>query len=140
MAITRADKYTDRKEKTIASDFDTLFQPHPHTGDLLRITDENAIKQSLRNLLLTSRFERPYSSVYNVGMNDLLFEPANIDTAAAIKARIVDVIKFNEPRVRLVDVRVGFIEQQNAYQATIVFNMINRTDTISLDMVLTRVR
>jgi phage baseplate assembly protein W len=140
MAITRADKYTDRREKTIASDFDTMFQPHPHTGDLLRISDENAVKQSLRNLLVTSRFERPYSAVYNVGLNDLLFEPANIDTAAAIKERIQDVIRFNEPRVRVTDVKVGFDEGQNSYQATIVFNMINRTDSISLEMVLTRIR
>lgn len=140
MAINRADKYTDRRTKTFAADFDPGFQPHPDTGDLLRITDEAAIKQSMRNLLLTSRFERPYSGSRTAGLNNLLFEPATIDTAAAVKNKIAEVLEYNEPRVRVQDIQVIYIEEQNAYQVTILFLMINSTDLVSLDVILYRVR
>lgn len=138
--VTRADKYTDRKTKEFASDFAVGFEPHPDTGDLLRITDEVAVKQAMRNLLLTNRMRRPYSSNLGVGIEYLLFEPATIDTANALKEQITEVITRHEPRVKLRDVNVIYLEQNNAYQVTITFIVINNTDQVKLDLILYRVR
>lgn len=142
MAISRSDRYTftQTRDETFASDFAPDFIPHPDTGDIMLIKNDNAIKQSLRNILLTQPLQRPHSSRFGGGLQSMLFEPATPDTAASIKEIVYELVGRLEPRVRLQEVTVTYLEGQESYQVTLYFYMINNTELVSLDVILYRVR
>lgn len=142
MSISRSDRYsfTRPPEDTFASDFSPEFIPHPDTGDLMLIKNETSIKQSLRNILLTQPLQRPLSARFGGGLQSLLFEPATPDTSAAIKSNVEEIVTRLEPRVRLQEVTVTYLDGQEAYQVSLYFYMINNTELVNLDVILFRVR
>ena len=83
----------------IFSDLDLNFTKHPVTGDITRRYDENAIKQSVKNLLLTRNFERPFHSEIGSPVRALLFELPGPMFSMMLQRAIIDVINNFEPRV-----------------------------------------
>ena len=124
----------------IFSDLDFNFTAHPVTGDVARRYDESAIKASIKHLLLTKHFERPFHSEIGSPITQLLFEPASPMTIVMIKRAIEDVITNFEPRVSLIEVQVFDNLDNNAVSVTIVFKIKNTTTPITLDLVLERTR
>ena len=88
------------------TDFSLLFNKHPSTADVVKKNDEEAIKQSLLNLLLTRNYERPFHPEIGCQINSLLFENFGPVTRNVMKQSIVDMIEKFEPRViiRKIDV------------------------------------
>lgn len=124
----------------IFSDLDLNFTAHPVTGDISRRFDENAIKTSLKNLILTSNFERPFHSEIGSPIKRLLFEPATPMLPAMVKKAIVDLVNNFEPRVNLINVDVGLSPDNNALYVTIEFAIVNTERPITLDLILERTR
>jgi phage baseplate assembly protein W len=122
------------------SDIDLSFQAHPTTGDLLAKYDENAIKNSLRNLILTKHFERPFRSAIGSNINALLFELEGPPLAALLEKDIINVIENFEPRVDVLQVDVENASEKNALNATIYFKIKNTFKPIQLDLILRRTR
>jgi phage baseplate assembly protein W len=139
---TRADKFTIiSKTSEQFSDFLVNFDKNPMTGYLARVTNEDAIKQSLRNLILTERTERPYKPWVGSKIWSLLFEPIDSITEELLKTTITETIKNCEPRVRLVTLNLRGDENYNAYFISIYFEIINIPgETFDLSVVLKRVR
>jgi phage baseplate assembly protein W len=121
-------------------DLDLNFTPHPVTGDIAIRLDENAIKTSIRNLILTKNFERPFHSEVGSQVTALLFELADPFTEAVIRQNIVDLINTFEPRVELLDVGVNYDEGNNSIAVRIDFKILNTFTPITLDLVLERTR
>ena len=129
-----------KKAKEIYADFHTDFTLSPVNFDIARKTDEEVVKQSLRNLLLTSKGERLFQPGLGSNIRRLLFEnfdPASIETA---KQEISSLIRFNEPRCNLIGVDILTGYDENTVVINILFNVINRETPVSFNITLTRIR
>ena len=88
------------------SDLDFNFTAHPVTGDIVRRFDENSVKAALKNLILTSNYERPFHSEIGSPIKRLMFEPATPMLQVMLERAITDTIINFEPRVELLNVDV----------------------------------
>lgn len=124
----------------IFSDIDLNFTAHPVTKDITRRYDDNAIKQSVKNLLLTRNFERPFHSEIGSPIRALLFEPVGPMFVVMMQRAIIDVINNFEPRVEILDVSVNDSIDANSVYVTLEFKIVNTERPITLDLVLERTR
>jgi len=123
------------------SDFLTDFSQNPVTGYLAMIENEGAVKQAVKNLLLTERTERPYRNYIGSKINNLLFEPLDPHTEDTLKDAIKETITNCEPRVRLISVDVIGNQDVNGYFVAITFSIINiPQQSFTVEMLLRRVR
>jgi phage baseplate assembly protein W len=122
------------------TDIDLNFTAHPVTGDVTRRYDENAIKASVLNLLLTRNFERPFHSEIGSPIRSLLFELPGPMFTVMMQRAIIDVINNFEPRVEIIDVRVNDAADSNAVYVTVEFKIVNTERPITLDLTLERTR
>jgi phage baseplate assembly protein W len=128
------------RKTRIFSDLDLNFTAHPVTKDISRRFDENAIKDSIRNLILTRNFERPFHSELGSPIRALLFENSSPLLSMTLRRAIVDVINNFEPRVNLIDVEVVDSDDEHSLYVNISFKIINTDSPLSLDLVLERTR
>jgi phage baseplate assembly protein W len=122
------------------TDLDFNFLLHPKTADVSTRSDEEAIKQSVRNLVMTRNFERPFRSEVGCQATALLFEPISPMTGTLIEKSISDVINNYEPRVVLLDVTAKFSPENNSVYATITFKIKNTETPVSVNLILERTR
>ena len=122
------------------SDFNLLFSTHPITGDILKINDEEAVKQSLRNLISTRHYERPFHPEIGCQIHGLLFENFNPVTVQVMKKAIFDTINKFEPRVTVLAVRLREKADNNEIVCDIEFRLNNSDRPITLTTLITRVR
>ena len=122
------------------SDLNLDFVPHPMTGDVTILTDMEALKRSIRNLVFTSKYERRFRPELDAGIRRYLFEPMTSITAVRIKNAIENVIKNFEPRVEVISVVVNANESRNAFDISIVFRPKNVNQTTQVNLILERTR
>jgi len=122
------------------SDIDLNFTKHPVTRDITRRYDENAIKASVKNLLLTRNFERPFHSEIGSPIRALMFELPGPMFDVMMQRAIIDVINNFEPRVEIIDVLVNDASDLNAVYVTLEFKIVNTERPITLDLALERTR
>lgn len=122
------------------SDLDLNFIPHPTTKDVVIKTGADAIKRSIRNLILTNFYDRPFRSMIGSNVNRLLFENANPLTLGFLKDAILEVIRNYEPRVEVTSVNINENIDQNGFDVTIQFNIINRSQPTQINLFLERIR
>jgi phage baseplate assembly protein W len=122
------------------SDLDFNFTAHPVTKDVSRRFDENAVKTSLKNLILTRNYERPFHSEIGSPIRALMFEPASPMLNITLKRAIIDVINNFEPRIDLTEVSVISSPDNNAVYITVYFKLLNTQQPLSLDLTLDRTR
>jgi phage baseplate assembly protein W len=142
MTVTRADKLTQlNKKQEFFSDFLTNFERHPVSGALARVTNEESIKQSLKNLILTNVGERIFQPNFGSNVRRSLFEPNDKITAQNIVYYIKNSVSQNEPRVALSNVVVYPSPDEGTFTVNIVFYIINNPVTpVTLNLILRRVR
>lgn len=124
----------------VFSDLDLNFTPHPVTGDLTRRLDDNAIKQSMKNLIMTRNYERPFHSEIGSPIRAALFEPMTPMTSMIVRRAIIDLISNFEPRVRLIGVEVIASPENNGLYVSITFRIINTEKPLNLEFMLERTR
>ena len=123
------------------SDLDLFFGKRVVGSDVNKITDIQAVKRSLRNLVQLNDFEKPFHPEISGGVRELLFENMNPMTSVVITKKIEDVIENFEPRCRLVSVRALPDYDRNAYNVTIEFYVVNApTELVDLSVMLERLR
>jgi phage baseplate assembly protein W len=122
------------------SDLNLAFLANPITGDVSRLTNEDAVKQAVANLVLTQYYERPFHPEIGCNVTTMLFENIMPLTAQNIQRSIQDVIKNFEPRVQLISVVVTPDIGGNGYNCTITFYVLNVTDAVSVSFFLERLR
>lgn len=126
--------------REIYSDFRNDFASHPIKKDIVKITNENAIKQSVLNLLQTNQGERLFQPTLGGDLSAYLFENVTPFTEKAIQNAIVATIENYEPRAGLLDVIVSANPDMNRYSVTVSFYVINKEEPVQLDFILDRVR
>ena len=122
------------------SDIDLNFTAHPVTKDITRRYDENAIKTSIKNLLLTRNYERPFHSEIGSPIRALMFELPGPMFDVMLQRAVIDVINNFEPRVELIEVTVNDASDLNAVYITVEFKIVNTERPITLDLALERAR
>ena len=125
---------------SLYSDFDLAFKPHPNTGDITTLYDINAVKQSVKNLVLTNRGERPFAPNLGCDITGLLFEPADAFTAVSIKDAIRLTLDSYEPRVKIINIVVTPDQDNNRYAVEIEFQIITDLQIASIQFYLERIR
>lgn len=139
--MSRADKLTTTvKKDLIYSDFLLNLDKHPLNGGLARLSNEDSVKQSIKNLILTEIFERPYQPQLGSKLYSLLFEPMDDITVNLIRNTVQDTIRLFEPRAKLIGVNVFPIADRNEYNVNITFSLVNTIGEIQLDLIIKRVR
>ena len=129
-----------RKKRTLYSDFFKDLTINPISGDLALRTNEESIKESLKNLILTDRGERLMQPNIGSDVRASLFENATPVTLKILEERVRDVINNFEPRVSIIDIDVTSLYDDNRVQVTIYFYVKNREDPLSVDVFIDRVR
>jgi hypothetical protein len=122
------------------TDLDLNFLAHPVTKDVTTKVDEQAIKASVRSLILTSNYEKPFHPEIGSPIKSLLFEPATPLLPILIQKAIHQTIDNFEPRVQLTNVIAKLSEDSNSIYVTIEFIIVNTTKPIIVDLILSRTR
>ena len=121
-------------------DLDLDFTAHPVTKDIVLKKDVEAVKRSVRNLILTNPHERPFHPEIGSGITGILFELVSPTTAVVLQSEIRQVITNFEPRVRLIDISVLGDIDKNGYYVTIEFRVINIPNPVTIELFLERLR
>ena len=122
-------------------DLDLFFQKKIPSGDVNQITDIQAVKRSVRNLVLLNPYEKPFHPEIGSGVRGMLFELMSPFTAQQIAKKVEDVINNFEPRARLVAVRANPDLDRNAYEVSVEFYVVNApTELVDLTVMLERLR
>tara|TARA_B100000780_G_scaffold226798_1_gene166022 strand:- start:147 stop:587 length:441 start_codon:yes stop_codon:yes gene_type:complete len=118
-------------------DLDLFFAKTQSSKDIRKVTDIQAVKRSVRNLVLLNHYEKPFHPEIGSGIRDMLFENMSNMTAFILAKKIEDVIENFEPRVRLISVRADPNLDRNEYEVTIEFFVVNTpTELVDLTVFL----
>lgn len=127
------------------SDLDLDFLAHPTTKDVVKKTGLDAIKRSVRNLVLTNFYDRRFRSSIGSNATKILFDNINPFTATFLKDAIIEVITNFEPRIKLAEdgtdgVIVSVDPDNNGYNVRITFSIINTGAPATISLFLERLR
>jgi len=124
----------------IYKDFDISFAFNPITGDVGSKSDVNAINQSIKNLINTNFYERPFQPLIGCNVRDFLFELADPITIDNMRNAIAETINNYEPRVSINNIYIEDLSDQNSYHISIEYTIINVNATATYETILKRLR
>ena len=122
------------------TDLDLDFIAHPVTKDIIFKTDVEAVKRSIRNLILTNRYERPFQPDIDGGVTRHLFQLSTPHTKHDVKSAVETCIANFEPRATVISVFVGGDLDKNGFEVTINFRVINTPDPVTIELFLEKLR
>lgn len=126
------------------SDVSLALKRNPLTGDIIGLVDAQAIRESIRAIFKIRRFDIPYASEKHAHIEEFLFDPVSVNTAASLKDRIEWALKTMEPRVTfVVEVTPGFSSdsrESDGYNCIITYEIATLSITGSIKEFLERIR
>ena len=128
----------EQKKSRAIKDIAMAFSKNPFTDDANVVKNDNAIKQAIKNLVLTTPGEKPFQPLTGSSVNDLLFEPLDPFTADTLRDEIINTINQYEKRVRLENVWLQPIHERNQLNITIEYQIVGQPITESFSFVLQR--
>tara|TARA_E500000318_G_scaffold56589_1_gene52651 strand:+ start:478 stop:903 length:426 start_codon:yes stop_codon:yes gene_type:complete len=133
---------TNKSKKSVRTyrDLDLDFTRHPVTNDVVAIEDVNAVKRSVRNLINTNFYERPFHPELGCGVRDMLFENYTPMTGIFMRRKIEEVLSNYEPRARLTSIQVNEQQDRNAIDVVVNFYVLNLPNPVSVTTTLQRIR
>lgn len=126
--------------KTYYKDINLSFKPHPITGAVPVLKNEQAVKRAVRNVVLTNHYEKPYQPEYGGNIRAKLFENMDFFTSVEIHDQIEEAIRNHEPRAKVVNIIVDPETDLNGVNVTIIFQTLNQLEPVELNVFLQRVR
>lgn len=128
------------RNSRIFSDLDLNFIANPVTQDISRKFDESAIKQAVKNLIMTNHYERLFHPEIGSQVTGLLFEPFSPLLKVTMERAITNTINNYEPRVQLLNVEVRLNEDNHTVYVAITFRIVNTERPLVVDFTLRRTR
>ena len=107
-------------------DISFSFDPHPVTKDLPILTNERAIKRSVRNLVETIPTERFFNSTLGTDIRKSLFNFVDYATATVIEDQILNTVRFYEPRVDNLKIQVDPRPDDNSFDVIVIFDIVGQ--------------
>jgi phage baseplate assembly protein W len=145
MSIRSSDYSNSKRSTNVAagrlySDFDMSMTLHPVKKDITPLTDLQAVRNAVKNLVLTNFSERPFQSKLGSNVTALLFNPADQFTAIQMKKEIYRLLEDHEPRVNATKVQILDDTDANAYRVSINFNVVQANTQTGVEFALQRLR
>ena len=122
------------------SDIDLNFKPNPISGDITTLKDADAVKRSVKNLLLTNYYERPFKSNFGGNLVAQLFENFTHANTEILKQQILQTLEKSEIRISVLDLRVVANQDENRYDVSITFSIDAISEIVDVNLFLERVR
>ena len=122
------------------SDIPLDLKIHPNLYDVRPLKDTRAVQQSVQNLILSNFTDRPFQPFLGSNVTALLFEPADVGTAIALREEIIRVLEDHEPRVTNVTVEVFDNSDRNAYKINIGYTIVISDTNDNIEFYLERLR
>ena len=129
-----------KRATRIYKDLDLDFGRNIVTNDVNRLTDVEAVKRSVRNLINTNHFERPFHPELGGNVRAMLFEPMTPLTALNLQRKVEEVLSNFEPRAKITQIIADPDIDRNAYRLSIKFYVIGVTNPITVETFLERLR
>ena len=120
-------------------DIDLTFANKP-SGEIFKKESAAAVKQAVKNLMLTNYFEKPFQPLFGGNLRDMLFDLADDDAEEDIEERIKNAIGVFEPRAKVLNVLAVSTPDRNEIKVTVEFRVINTQETVTVSTVLARLR
>ena len=136
MSVQSKNKITARKWYT---DIDLNITPHPSSGDLVLKQDKEAVKRSVRNIMLTNNYERPFKPNFGANLRGLLFELADDITKMEIRNQISEALEMLEPRVRIDEIYLTQT-RPNEMNVNLHYGIVGSREPQEIEVILQRVR
>ena len=127
-------------EQEIYRDIPMSFNVHPVTGNMKLVANAESIKQSVKNIVLTNFYERPYQPELGGNVLAQLFENMSPITEYNVTQNIRRALENNDPRAVREDIITTPVEDQNTLRVTIKFSVRNIPEPIEVDVLLERIR
>lgn len=140
MASTITSRNPLIQSERVYRDLDLSFNIHPVKKDVTKHLNEYAVINSVKNLISTNFFERPFRPQIGSGLRSLLFENVDPIISAQIERAIQETITNYEPRVQIEDVTATAYPDDNRYNISMTFFVINNPNPITIDFFLERIR
>jgi len=121
------------------SDIDLSFTAKPN-GEIYKKKDAAAVKQSVKNLIQTNHYEKPFLPKFGGNIRDFLFELAYDDIKGDIKNNIIRAIQTYEPRAKILKIGVNTRPELNSLDVTLEFQVVNTKEVVVLTTVISRLR
>ena len=126
---------------TAFTDLDFRFIPNPNTGDTGLKKDVEAVKQSVRNILLTNHGEKPFRPIFGANLRAHLFELFDEVEEAVIKNVIINALNNYEPRVNVTNVEVEDLSYRNALRIKVEFDILSPSEvSTDIEFIVERIR
>ena len=136
MSVQSKNKITARKN--FYTDIDLNITPHPSSGDLVLKQDKEAVKRSLRNIMLTNDYERPFKPNFGANIRRLLFENIGVGITNKTAKKIAKALMILEPRIS--NVRFDIQNVGNEMKVTIYYRIVNTERQQDIEFTISRVR
>ena len=124
----------------IYSDLDLDFTRNPVTSDIVKLNDVDSVKRSVKNLIQTNHYERPFHPEIGSDIRGLLFENMTPLTALNLERKLIEVLTNFEPRAKIVNVIAQPQEDANRYHIQISFYVVGISTPVVVETYLTRLR
>jgi len=122
------------------TDIYTNLDAHPVRKDIFVLSDADAVKTSIKNILFTDRFERFFNPLFGSNIKRSLFENMTPSTEMDVRMFVETAIRNFEPRVDYLEVYVNAIPDENGYYLKVIFSIVNNPQLETLNLILNRVR
>ena len=129
-----------KRSSRIYKDLNLGFQQNTATKDIQKLTDVEAVKRSVRNLINTNHYEKPFHPEIGSNLRAMLFENITPQMNHIISKNIELLIKNYEPRCRLVQVNTQPMFDRNGYACQISFYVVNHPEPVIVESFLERLR
>ena len=121
------------------SDIDLSFQKRP-VGDIYKKREAAAVKQAVKNLLLTNLTEKPFQPTFGGDLSNLLFELANNDADEILELAVATAIENWEPRAKVTNIQVNVTPDNNTARVRVTFQVISIEEEVTLETTVIRLR
>jgi phage baseplate assembly protein W len=122
------------------SDLDLSLKIHPIRKDIISLKDDAAIKNAVKNLLVSNFYERPFQDDLGANLRGLLFEPTGLFTEIMLRDSIKDVLDNHEPRIRVTSINIIDNARANSYGIIVNFIIKEFDTSTSVNIELRRLR
>jgi len=129
-----------KRSAKIYRDLDLDFQVNSATKDIQKLSDVESVKRSVRNLINTNHYERPFHPEIGSDVRGMLFEPMTPLTALNLQRKVAEVLNNFEPRINLQQVLASPDIDRNSYELKIMFYVIGSNEPVVVETFLERLR
>ena len=128
-----------KRDKTYV-DISLAFEPNALNGDITTLRDTRAIDNSLKNIIMTMPLETPFNPEYGSEVTALMFDPVDFATSGILELDIERAIRYNEPRVEVINVNVRPYDDQLLYEVDIEYKIVGTEQIFIVSQILTATR